>query len=133
MLGTRCEGLFATAPYVQDLSPRSAELTEGCDVVWIKANTKLCPKCQNPIEKNGGCMHMTCRKPGGCGHEFCWICMKSWRDHRQCNACLGQAYAQVAGCGGPGALSNWVVREAGSLAAHCDGEPVQGSPPVVKS
>ncbi|CAK9029396.1 Probable E3 ubiquitin-protein ligase ARI10 (ARIADNE-like protein ARI10) (Protein ariadne homolog 10) (RING-type E3 ubiquitin transferase ARI10) [Durusdinium trenchii] len=22
---------------------------EGCDVVWIKANTKLCPKCQNPI------------------------------------------------------------------------------------
>lgn len=59
---------------------------EGCDVVWIKANTKLCPKCQNPIEKNGGCMHMTCRKPGGCGHEFCWICMKKWNDHRQCNA-----------------------------------------------
>jgi len=22
----------------------------GCDVVWIKANTKLCPKCQNPID-----------------------------------------------------------------------------------
>lgn len=21
--------------------------------------------------------HMTCRKPGGCGHEFCWICDES--------------------------------------------------------
>eukprot|EP00434_Breviolum_minutum_P001818 symbB.v1.2.001610.t1/scaffold89.1/size472826/14 len=69
---------------------------EGCDVVWIKANTKLCPKCQNPIEKNGGCMHMTCRKPGGCGHEFCWICMKNWRDHRQCNAVEEEVGKQAA-------------------------------------
>ncbi|CAJ1436964.1 unnamed protein product [Effrenium voratum] len=59
---------------------------EGCDAVWIKVNTKLCPKCGNPIEKNGGCMHMTCRKPGGCGHEFCWICLKDWQNHQQCNA-----------------------------------------------
>lgn len=59
---------------------------EGSDVLWIKVNTKLCPKCNNSIEKNGGCMHMTCRKPGGCGHEFCWICMKPWKDHLQCNA-----------------------------------------------
>ncbi|CAE7265113.1 ARI7 [Symbiodinium natans] len=59
---------------------------EGSDVLWIKVNTKLCPKCNNSIEKNGGCMHMTCRKPGGCGHEFCWICMKPWKDHTQCNA-----------------------------------------------
>jgi len=29
------------------------------------------------IEKNGGCMHMTC----GCGHEFCWLCRGDWRDH----------------------------------------------------
>ena len=25
------------------------------------------------------------------GHEFCWICMKNWRDHRQCNAPLVSA------------------------------------------
>jgi len=56
------------------------------DATWIKVNTKLCPKCQNPIEKNGGCMHMTCRKPGGCGHEFCWICMQPWATHKACNA-----------------------------------------------
>jgi ariadne-1 len=60
-------------------------VNEGNDASWILANTKPCPKCQNPIEKNGGCMHMTCRKPGGCGHEFCWICMKDWKGHTNCN------------------------------------------------
>jgi len=58
---------------------------EAADRMWIKLNTKMCPTCQNPIEKNGGCMHMTCRKPGGCGHEFCWICMGDWRGHETCN------------------------------------------------
>uniref|UniRef100_A0A7S0ABC2 RBR-type E3 ubiquitin transferase n=1 Tax=Pyrodinium bahamense TaxID=73915 RepID=A0A7S0ABC2_9DINO len=59
---------------------------EGGDATWIRVNTKFCPRCQNPIEKNGGCMHMTCRKPGGCGHEFCWICMRDWKGHQSCNA-----------------------------------------------
>jgi ariadne-1 len=57
----------------------------SADVTWLLANTKACPKCKNPIEKNGGCMHMTCRKPGGCGHEFCWICLQDWKGHKQCN------------------------------------------------
>lgn len=38
--------------------------------------------CSKPIEKNGGCMHMTCRKESaGCGHEFCWLCRGAWSDH----------------------------------------------------
>ena len=25
---------------------------------------------------------MTCRKAtGGCGHEFCWLCLGDWKDH----------------------------------------------------
>lgn len=59
---------------------------ESEDATWIKVNTKSCPKCQRGIEKNGGCMHMTCQKPGGCGYEFCWICMKPWIGHSNCNA-----------------------------------------------
>ena len=47
---------------------------------WINANTKECPKCNNPIEKNGGCNHMTCRK-ASCGYSFCWICLNAWRGH----------------------------------------------------
>lgn len=30
-------------------------------------------------QKNGGCLHMTCRV---CGHEWCWNCGRSWREHR---------------------------------------------------
>lgn len=59
--------------------------TRKPDAAWLLANTKLCPKCGNPIEKNGGCMHMTCRKPGGCGHEFCWLCLSPWNAHKVCN------------------------------------------------
>jgi ariadne-1 len=46
---------------------------------WVLANTKHCPECRRPIEKNQGCMHMTCSPP--CRHEFCWLCLGSWKTH----------------------------------------------------
>ena len=56
--------------------------TEAENVTWIMANTKQCPKCHLNIEKNQGCNHMTCRKQtGGCGHEFCWLCLEAWSEH----------------------------------------------------
>lgn len=51
-------------------------------------NTKKCPNCHRPIEKNGGCMHMTChRNSGGCGFEFCWLCRGPWKDHKEFYKC----------------------------------------------
>ena len=32
------------------------------DALWIISNTKPCPRCEAPIQKNEGCNHMTCRK-----------------------------------------------------------------------
>ncbi|CAF0734234.1 unnamed protein product [Didymodactylos carnosus] len=40
-------------------------------IIWMKANTKCCPKCRVTIEKNGGCNHMSCKH---CNYEFCWLC-----------------------------------------------------------
>merc|ERR1712080_289456 len=44
--------------------------------VWLaedRNNRKLCPQCEAPIEKNGGCLHVTCIK---CNSHMCWFCMK---------------------------------------------------------
>ena len=38
-------------------------------VDWIMGNTKPCPQCKAPIQKNGGCNHMHCTI---CGSHFDW-------------------------------------------------------------
>ncbi|XP_028780036.1 probable E3 ubiquitin-protein ligase ARI7 isoform X3 [Neltuma alba] len=52
---------------------------ESENMNWILANSKPCPKCKRPIEKNQGCMHMTCTPP--CKFEFCWLCLGTWSEH----------------------------------------------------
>lgn len=55
---------------------------------WINANTKDCPKCMIPIEKNGGCNRMLCTN-SGCRYEFCWMCLEPWTKHGYQYACNG--------------------------------------------
>ncbi|GLJ47795.1 hypothetical protein SUGI_1009440 [Cryptomeria japonica] len=52
---------------------------------WKIVNTKPCPKCGRAIEKNQGCMHMTCVAP--CFYEFCWLCLGNWNTHSNNFAC----------------------------------------------
>ncbi|VFQ70591.1 unnamed protein product [Cuscuta campestris] len=52
---------------------------ESENMNWILANSKPCPRCKRPIEKNQGCMHITCTPP--CKFEFCWLCLGSWSEH----------------------------------------------------
>ncbi|XP_070568056.1 E3 ubiquitin-protein ligase parkin-like [Ptychodera flava] len=49
----------------------------------IKQTTKPCPKCKVPVEKNGGCMHMSCPRQQ-CQFQWCWNCEKEW--NRSCQA-----------------------------------------------
>ena len=41
---------------------------ESETVNWITVNTKPCPKCHKPVEKNGGCNLVACI----CGQAFWW-------------------------------------------------------------
>lgn len=74
-----CGKKFCFACLAEAHSPCTCEMWKVWDkkrqdesetVNWIIANTKPCPKCGNPVEKNGGCNLMTCR----CGQHFCWLC-----------------------------------------------------------
>lgn len=68
-------------------------------LVWIKENTKPCPACNNSIQKNGGCNHMTCRvEGGGCGHQFCWNCSATFRTTR-CHSSFCETKERQTGTG----------------------------------
>ncbi|CAO2145015.1 unnamed protein product [Urochloa humidicola] len=68
---------------------------------WVLDKTKPCPKCLMPLEKDQGCMHMTCPPP--CGHEFCWVCLDPWNDHQRCAGFADDAIADDDDNGSGGA------------------------------
>ena len=57
---------------------RKKEKGESENAKWLYANTKACPACESPIQKNDGCNHMVCRTPalqiGPCrrGAQYPW-------------------------------------------------------------
>jgi hypothetical protein len=60
---------------------------------FIKSNTRNCPTCSTPTEKNGGCNHMTCQH---CHANWCWLCgrlMGSDHFDDPINGCLGGQFA----------------------------------------
>lgn len=50
---------------------------------WLQNNTKACPQCKAPVEKNGGCLTLLCAR---CQHQFCWNCLKP-HDHTERHPC----------------------------------------------
>ncbi|XP_021370464.1 ATP-dependent RNA helicase DEAH12, chloroplastic-like isoform X2 [Mizuhopecten yessoensis] len=59
---------------------------------WLeknKANRKRCPNCATPIEKNGGCNHMSCLT---CGKHICWLCLNFFDDSGACYGHLDKAH-----------------------------------------
>ncbi|XP_038195528.1 E3 ubiquitin-protein ligase parkin isoform X2 [Arvicola amphibius] len=89
-----CDSLFeasgATAQAYR-VDRRAAEQArwEEASKETIKKTTKPCPRCNVPVEKNGGCMHMKCPQPQ-CRLEWCWTCSCEWN-----RACMGDHWFDV--------------------------------------
>ncbi|BFZ09291.1 hypothetical protein BsWGS_12330 [Bradybaena similaris] len=59
--------------------PESREQSESSENQVFETELRICPKCSNLIEKDGGCSSMICK----CGHEFCWNCLMVWNRHEK--------------------------------------------------
>ena len=71
---------------------------------------RKCPKCQAPIEKNGGCNHMHCTR---CGRHFDWTASQSAGDPRA---------APAADTSGPENVFNFNVNNFGEEVAGVFGQ-----------
>ncbi|KAG1669698.1 Ankyrin repeat and IBR domain-containing protein 1 [Nymphon striatum] len=68
---------------VNEIKPEELKSTgqateNAANCLWLVTNSKQCPNCKSPIQKNEGCNHMKCSK---CKFDFCWVCLESWKKH----------------------------------------------------
>ncbi|XP_033215789.1 potential E3 ubiquitin-protein ligase ariadne-1-like [Belonocnema kinseyi] len=47
---------------------------------WIAENTKECPMCSFPVQRDKDCIQLTCGNES-CAYEFCWVCLGNWFSH----------------------------------------------------
>lgn len=50
----------------------------------VQRNSKMCPSCRMPIQKDGGCNFMDCPN---CRRHFCWSCGRVLKDSHQSHDC----------------------------------------------
>uniref|UniRef100_A0A1A8H856 Ankyrin repeat and IBR domain-containing protein 1 n=1 Tax=Nothobranchius korthausae TaxID=1143690 RepID=A0A1A8H856_9TELE len=62
----------------EELAGVSEAFEDAANCLWLLSNSKACPSCKSPIQKNEGCNHMQCAK---CKYDFCWICLEEWKKH----------------------------------------------------
>ncbi|KAL9186727.1 hypothetical protein ACHAXT_005965 [Thalassiosira profunda] len=85
--GRRYCAKCGNADHGKDSCPPPAETMQ-----WLNDNSKECPNCKQRVEKNGGCDHMTCQPPGGCGHEWWWSCGCPYRGAHKCGQKSGGGF-----------------------------------------
>ncbi|KAK6744212.1 hypothetical protein RB195_011113 [Necator americanus] len=59
---------------IENLEAEMEEAMKKVDAhsyMWIQENSKKCPNCSIPIQKNGGCKKVIC---SACKTPFCWVC-----------------------------------------------------------
>jgi ankyrin repeat/IBR domain-containing protein 1 len=48
----------------EELRGSCADSEDAANCLWLITNSKPCPNCNSPIQKNEGCNHMKCSKVG---------------------------------------------------------------------
>lgn len=71
--GLSCRRALKRLQKTQGASARSDQSTRK----WASKHTKPCPRCDEVLQKQGGCHHMFCPT---CNYTFCWICGKDAND-----------------------------------------------------
>eukprot|EP01117_Protostelium_nocturnum_P014663 TRINITY_DN55_c1_g1_i1.p1 TRINITY_DN55_c1_g1~~TRINITY_DN55_c1_g1_i1.p1 ORF type:complete len:705 (-),score=296.29 TRINITY_DN55_c1_g1_i1:201-2315(-) len=62
----------ATCKMTEEWAKKNGSDDEDMAMAFIATISRPCPNCKSPVQKNGGCNHMTCAK---CNFHFCWMCM----------------------------------------------------------
>lgn len=62
----------------EELENTYADTENAANCLWMVVNSKPCPNCKSPIQKNEGCNHMKCPK---CKYDYCWVCLEGWKKH----------------------------------------------------
>lgn len=97
----KCKGSWmepSLLPLFSRLRRNGESLIQGTNdfwsTLWKEIWVKFCPKCDSPIEKTGGCYHMTCQS---CSYEFCWDCLQPYRSHKLslCQVSVGYTWGLV--------------------------------------
>lgn len=66
----------------QECGDNNQETKFTCVLCQYKQNhTKRCPFCQIPVNRTGGCHHITCQ----CRKHWCWYCLKELKSEHEWN------------------------------------------------
>ena len=105
-------------------APCPPSTAEGRLLAALGPDTKRCPNCGNGITKLGGCNHVLCAPPAGCGQGFCFTCLQPHAAHDPAKCGDGAMGDAMMRAHNPAAEAELMRRQAeAQLSARREGRP----------
>ncbi|KAK4609011.1 ATP-dependent RNA helicase DEAH12, chloroplastic [Fulvia fulva] len=97
---SQCFGVICTSCFEQHDESLSCEEHRDLSTGGYEAferfkratDVKDCPRCKTPLEKIGGCNHITC---GGCRAHICWVCLATFDTREPCYVHMNDAHGGI--------------------------------------